>query len=168
MPSLNPTPTPNEILNTPLVSDKFPETTVGSFLAARLTNIWNRLSHSAVLPSGNGLWEAAVIRSLVKAGHLTGTLDKNGYLESYVEAEYDSLMKSAFDLLINGDYSTLDYPPEPREYYVIKLLNNAKGQEQEMVGYLSDPLTKADAELRANEHNKDLTYSRWVVVHIPS
>lgn len=169
MPHLNPSPTPNEILLTPVDSKKFPEKTVGAYLAARMQEIWLNIPVQGRLPSGFGVWESEVIKALVNAGHLEGTMDDEGYLDTFNESDYGKLMEEAFSLLRNADYSTLALPPEPKEYYIVKLLFGfgATEQDDELVGYRTDSYTKEDAELTVNTLNTGLKYSRWVAVHIP-
>lgn len=158
MPNL---PTAQEILQTPIsVSD--PEIkTLGQYLSRNLHLVWIGLRKSGVLPNGNGLWEAVVVRALIKAGHLRGTIDQFGNA-AYIESDYQRLMDRAFDLLETADYSTLQLPPEPKDWYLLEF--DADGS---LVATEEDPYTKEEAE-EALEYANSFTGSCvWKAIHIP-
>lgn len=155
-------PTPQEILQTPIsVSD--PEIkTLGQYLSRNLHLVWIGLRKSGILPNGNGLWEGVVVRALVKAGHLPGTVDEfNGNL-IYSESDYMRLLDSVFELLESADYSTLALPPEPKDWYLIEI--DSYGG---LVGTEEDPYTEKDAQEALKYANSFTGSATWKAIQIP-
>lgn len=159
-------PTAQEILQTPISVDDPEIKTIGQYLSRNLHVIWIGLRKSAVLPHGNGLWESKVVRALVNAGHLSGTVDEFKGTLIYSEGDYRRLMESVFDLLECADYSTLALPPVPKDHYVVQLTTDG-GIELQMVDFLDEPYTEEDAQKRVDELNADTNYSLWKAIHIP-
>lgn len=77
-------PTPENILATPLDYDHCDATTVRAYLCDLLDTLWDEGSNfSAKRPLGMDDWQWLVYTALVKAGHVPGALDEDGYLVDF-------------------------------------------------------------------------------------
>lgn len=76
------TATPRQILDTPMQENDAEAATIGAYLAALLLGVWNEgEGFDGKRPFGNSSWEGEVHEALVRAGHVTGTIDSDGYLD---------------------------------------------------------------------------------------
>jgi hypothetical protein len=73
----------DHILDTPMHKNDAHAATIRQYLRALLTKLWDqREGFSGKRPFGNSGWEHDLHVSLVKAGHIKGTLDEQGDLSS--------------------------------------------------------------------------------------
>lgn len=77
------TPTPAQILATPMAQPNDAHAaTIGDYLTTLLTLLWvKREDFDGKRPFGYSGWDADLYIALVRAGHIDGRLDEDGYLE---------------------------------------------------------------------------------------
>jgi hypothetical protein len=73
---------PQEVLDTPMGPNDSGATTIRGYLKALLTAVWRKEEgFSGKRPFGNSGWVYDVYQAMVKAGHVPGKLDQDGYME---------------------------------------------------------------------------------------
>lgn len=81
------TPTALEILDTPMEPNDSGATTVRGYLIALLAAVWEHgEDFSGKRPFGNSGWTWDLYGALVKAGHIDGTFDEDGYIRLAIKA----------------------------------------------------------------------------------
>lgn len=162
-------PTAQEILATPMQENDANATTIGGYLACLSAAVWQKEEgFSGKRPFGNSGWDHDVIRALITAKHVKGSLDADGYIVSYDGTEIHNTLITAFDLLKNADYTALALPPAPEDWYVLRL--SATPFETPVIyDYLSGGSTEEEAKERAAEWNRDIGNHEpsWRAIHIP-
>jgi hypothetical protein len=94
------TPTPQQILNTPMDDNDSGADSIGGYLTALLTEIWREGEcFSGKRPFGNSGWEVDLYLPLVKAGYISGTIDEDGYLDDEDRVAGCALIVSAIEAL---------------------------------------------------------------------
>ncbi|PRY35289.1 hypothetical protein [Umezawaea tangerina] len=74
------TPTPQQVLATPMGDNDSGASSVGGYLVAVLDVMWD--CRENFNPFGNSGWEHDLYAALVKAGHIQGMVDSEGYVET--------------------------------------------------------------------------------------
>lgn len=169
--------TANDILLTQMEENEFKAETVGQFLASLTASIFSREGfYPNTTPHAQNVWEGAIAYALVLHGHIEGDIKEpdpdappfDPMLEydatlDYNVGEFSTALNMALDHLHKADYSTLQLPPPPKEYYLIEFDTDA--------GHIVDtegvPRTLEDSEscLKANYSSRWDT--GWKIVHIP-
>jgi hypothetical protein len=89
-------PTPQQILDTPMGQNDAGVDTVRAYLAELLYLVWEHEDgFSGKRPFGNSGWQSEVHEALIRAGHLDGTFDEDGYLDDYDRREANRLVLQA-------------------------------------------------------------------------
>lgn len=83
-----------KILETKIETFDFNEVpTLREYFKMLLTELWSKEdSFSGKRPFGNSGWKYDVYGALIKAGHLEGTLDEDGYAESFDDQQAQTLV----------------------------------------------------------------------------
>ena len=110
-----------------------------------------------------GEFHENMIRSLILNRQLRGELDAYGFVDDYDRKELNSILSHVLDFLIDSDHTTLELPPEPKEYAVINLSFVSGTNQGKVVGYVRDLMTKEEAE-NWLETNPPLTSDYTTVV----
>lgn len=104
------TPTPAQVLATPMGQNDSGAATVHDYLIALLAMLWQeREEFNSKRPFGNSGWESDLDRALLRAGYVAGELDNEGYVE---DVDTD-----AVDRLIAEAIQSLSIAPIDREVY---------------------------------------------------
>lgn len=93
--------------------------------------------------------------------------DENGLIEDYPDAKFRTIMNNLFHFLFSADYSTLELPPEPKEWYVV-CVERDTGSNRLMTDYFGEGFTEEEAKTKADAENEHYNYHAWVAVHIPA
>lgn len=158
------TPTPTEILLTPLETNDAKADTIGQFLAKLTESLWiKEEDFSGKRPFGNSDWKDPIIYALILNDHLEGELDEYGYIDDYSKTQFNALMAPVFELLVNADYATLALPPVVKDHYVIQLTFE-QGYPQ-IADYYCDPKTKEEAETKLQELKDEGDTENWIIHH---
>jgi hypothetical protein len=85
------------VLDTPMESGDVPSArTIRDYLLALLSVLWaEQEGFSGKRPFGNSAWEYDVYAALIKAGHVNGTMDSDGYVEKIEVDAANKLVQSA-------------------------------------------------------------------------
>lgn len=82
-----------EILNLPMGKNDADAETLGDYLKALLTTLWREgESFSGKRPWGNSGWEYDIYQCLVSNNAVPGSLDDEGYLDSFDEKKANALI----------------------------------------------------------------------------
>ncbi len=74
------------------------EGTLRGFFCALAMEVWRQgEGFSGKRPFGNSGWQYDVYAALIKAGHIKGTLDEEGYVDEVNEQEVDKLILELVD-----------------------------------------------------------------------
>ncbi|MFI0486563.1 hypothetical protein [Actinomadura sp. 9N215] len=77
-----PTPTPKQLLDTPMPSNSADAATIGEYLKKLLVTVWREGEFfSPVKPFGRASWQTEVHTVMARAGHILGLADPWGLLE---------------------------------------------------------------------------------------
>lgn len=95
------TPTGRQILDTPMQPNDADATTIRGYLIALLAAIWK--GRDSKRPFGSSGWDFDPIAALVRAGHITGTFDDDGYLDEADSEKGRELIASAIQALAGED-----------------------------------------------------------------
>lgn len=91
------------ILDTPMEPNDSGATTIRGYLVALLAAVWDQSEgFSGKRPFGNSGWDWDLYGALVKAGHINGRFDEDGYIEDVDEQTGDRLIRAAIQAL-GGD-----------------------------------------------------------------
>lgn len=89
-------PTPRQILDTPMSDNDAEATTVREYLVKLLAQVWTEgEGFSGKRPFGNSSWEYELYGALARAGHIAGTFDDDGWVESIDTGAGDALIAAA-------------------------------------------------------------------------
>src|SRR5688572_3641325 len=91
-------PTPQQILATPMGDNDANATTIREYLIELLATLWREQSDfSGKRPFGNSSWPGELELALIKAGHVAGRLDEDGYIEAVDSDHADQLIRAAIE-----------------------------------------------------------------------
>lgn len=93
--------TAKQVLATPMQegNDAGAET-IGDYLVKLLEVLWDQeQGFSGKRPFGNSGWQGDLEEALIRAGHVEGTFDEDGYIESSDSTTADRLIASAIQEL---------------------------------------------------------------------
>jgi len=91
---------PRIILDTPMDPNDSGATTIRGYLIALLAEVWEHgEGFSGKRPFGNSGWHWDLHGALVKAGHITGRFDADGYIEDADGTAGDALIAAAIKAL---------------------------------------------------------------------
>jgi hypothetical protein len=77
--------------------------TIRDYLVCLLADVWKYgEGFNGKRPFGNSGWEWEIYAALVKAGHITGRFDEDGYIEDADRTTGDALVAAAIQALGNG------------------------------------------------------------------
>lgn len=94
-------PTPEQVLavEMPQPNDAGAHT-IRDYLVSLLAEVWRALDDfSAKRPFGNSGWNWDLYRALAEAGHITGFMDDEGYLDNADDVTGDRLIAAAIEHL---------------------------------------------------------------------
>lgn len=92
-----------EILDTPMERNDSGASTVRGYIIALAAEVWRHgEGFSGKRPFGNSGWHFDVYAALIKAGHVAGTFDEDGFIDELSEEERDKA-----DLLISNAIASL-------------------------------------------------------------
>lgn len=95
MPELT-TPTPEQVLATPMPDNDAAAATVGGFLIKLLATLWQEQEgFSGKRPFGDSGWEYDVYGPLIRAGFIRGAFDEDGFIEDCDDQAGDALILAA-------------------------------------------------------------------------
>lgn len=115
-------PTPQELLAMEIDSQDGKTYTLLQYL----TELNSRLfayprGFDGAKPLGEDDWKVQDIAySLIINGYIDGRYDGDGKVLDYNRIQYTERIHSVFDFLRNADPSSLQLPPEPKEWYLIE------------------------------------------------
>ncbi|GLY81868.1 hypothetical protein [Actinoallomurus iriomotensis] len=91
---------PRVILDTPMGPNDAGAATIRDYLTRLLAELWkDGEGFSGKRPFGNSSWEGELLSALARAGHITGTLDEDGYLDDADEETGYALIAAAIRAL---------------------------------------------------------------------
>lgn len=91
---------PRIILDTPMSDNDSGAITIRGYLVALLAAVWTEgEGFSGKRPFGNSGWHWDLYGALVKAGHITGRFDEDGYVEDADGRAGDDLIAAAIKAL---------------------------------------------------------------------
>lgn len=94
------TPTPEQILNTPMSDNDADAATIRGYLIELLKGVWTeKEGFSGKRPFGNSGWTYDLYAALGKAGYITCTHDEDGYVEDCDDDAGDKLIAAAINAL---------------------------------------------------------------------
>jgi hypothetical protein len=94
------TPTPEQILNTPMADNDADATTIRGYLVELLKQVWiGQEGFSGKRPFGNSGWTYDLYAALGRAGHISYTADEDGYCEECDDDAGDKLITAAINAL---------------------------------------------------------------------
>jgi hypothetical protein len=99
-------PTPAQVLALPLDPERHDgrARTIRDYLVELLATLWREGSDfSAKRPLGSSDWQWEIYTVLVKARHVTGTLDEDGYLDDVDHQAADQLLAAAIESLASPE-----------------------------------------------------------------
>jgi hypothetical protein len=93
-------PTPRQILDTPMQPNDADAKTVREYLVALLAAVWGEgEGFSGKRPFGNSGWKWDLYEPLVRAGHISGEFDNDGYLSRFDDDKGNELIAAAIQAL---------------------------------------------------------------------
>lgn len=93
---------PADILATPMEPNSFSDEphTLRDFLIGLAAQVWDQgEGFSGKRPFGDSGWDYCVYEALVKAGHLKGDVDDEGYVKDWDQAEGHQMVLKALEEL---------------------------------------------------------------------
>jgi hypothetical protein len=91
---------PRTVLDTPMGDNDADAATIRDYLLRLLSDVWRYgEGFDGKRPFGNSGWEWEVYGALVKAGHIDGRFDEDGYIEDADRQAGDALVASAIKVL---------------------------------------------------------------------
>lgn len=152
--------TAQQLLAIPMQENSAGAETIGQYL-------FSALKPPSFNPS-TGLLGAdpAIVRALVTAGAIQGSFVYGKFLSGVHESEVKDAMSAMFGFLANADYSSLQLPKEPEDWYVV-YLDIGPNISPVLMDYFDDGMTEAEARRLAKETNDDAGDTRWIAVQIP-
>lgn len=91
---------PRTVLDTPMGDNDADAATIRDYLLRLLSDVWRHgEGFNGKRPFGNSGWEWEVYTALVRAGHIGGRFDADGYIEDADRQAGDALVASAIKAL---------------------------------------------------------------------
>lgn len=92
--------TPQQVLDLELGQNDAGARTVRDYLVRLLSDVWKYgESFNGKRPFGNSSWEYDLYEPLIKAGYVPGTLDADGYVDTFDQPAADALVAEAIKSL---------------------------------------------------------------------
>jgi len=93
-------PTPQQVLDLPLLDNDSGASTVRGYLVALLAELWREEERfSGKRPFGNSSWQYDVYLPMIRAGWVEGALDEDGYVDRCDTKAADALIVAAIEAL---------------------------------------------------------------------
>jgi len=97
-------PTPQQVLDTPMIPNEADAATIRDYLIALLAKLWRDHAYfTGKRPFGTSGWECDLYAALIKAGHIEGSFDEDGYLDTSDDQAGDRLITAAIQALGGSD-----------------------------------------------------------------
>jgi len=91
---------PRTVLDTPMGDNDANADTIRDYLVCLLADVWKHgEGFNGKRPFGNSGWEWELYAALVKAGHITGRFDEDGFIEDADRQAGDALVAAAIESL---------------------------------------------------------------------
>jgi hypothetical protein len=160
--------TPQQILALPIDGPGFLlSKTVGQYLMNTLRKfIRLQDGFDSKRPFGDSDWEDPLVLAFANANLLWLRTDENGLIEDYPSDKFWKIVNDLSDFLHDADFSTLQLPPEPKEWYLV-CLDTIKKVSPELDDFDYYAYTEKDARTKADELNENATTQKWIPIHIP-
>jgi hypothetical protein len=158
--------TPQQILALPMEDNDAKADTIGQYFSALLSVLFTETEgFSGKRPFGNSGWDTDVDKALIRANAITGSFDEDGYIEDYDSAAASAIVFDTIAFLSQADYSTLQLPKEPEDWYVIYLDLTQDG-DPKLEDYYISPKTEKQAKEDAETANKYGKTTKWLAVKL--
>lgn len=156
---------PQEILALPLDGPGFlVSKTVGQYLMSTLGKfLRDGADFDSKRPFGSSDWEDPLIIAFANANLMWLRTDEFEQIDDYPTEKFAKILNDLAFFLLNADFSTLQLPPEPKEWYVVYLATSARTLED----HFMEPLTEEEAKIKAEENNAPFEGTPWKAIHIP-
>lgn len=158
--------TPQQILSLPMGENDANAATIGQYFNALLHTLFLQTEgFSGKRPFGNSGWETDIDKALIKADAVQGTLDEDGWIEDYDSAAASAIVFDTLAFLHKADYSTLQLPAEPTDWYVV-YLDLSKEGDPKLEDYYITPKTEKQAKLDAETANSAGETTKWFAIRL--
>lgn len=152
--------TPQDILSLSVETEEYGTLSLGAYLSVNTYDFL--MLGDNFEKQTDRIWRENMAHAMILEGYIDGELDSSGSVTDYDRRQLNTALETAFDLLKQADYTSLDYPPEPKDHYLVGI-----DEDGEMCDYYPRNFTKAEAEKELERASKEGAYGTWRVVHIP-
>lgn len=138
--------------------------TIGQYLAKLTREVWEQEEgFSGKRPFGNSGWKHEIAKTLIVNNYIEGEVDSDGYIEDYVDSQYEAIMTGIFDLFRDADYSTLAPTPAPKDWRTVYVEFNNQGKPV-IADYYIASYTQEEAEKQAADDNDPDLEGHWIAI----
>ena len=157
-----------EILNAPMEKNAAGVKTLWEYLNAVQDSFYTTHRTMADPFDKGKFWiEDDIIYHLVLNKFIAGEIDDKGVVKDYNGSEFRAIMRGIFTHLRTADITTLQQPPEPKEYACIKIMTSAGPDPTEWIADSTGNLfTKEQAEKWLDNAHPGHNGKYWRIVKV--